>query len=77
MTIIWQWHESDPETGSLTPPQRVFDRCWFWFASDDLPPEWMPHLWFLEDEWREMRSYGDTCVMRYYPGTARTQEPTP
>jgi hypothetical protein len=35
----------------------------------------MPHLWRLADEWDEMRSYGDTCVMRYYP--APQEEPTP
>lgn len=75
MTIIWQWHESDPETGNLTPPERLFDRCWFWFDSDDSTPEWMPSLRYHENEWREMGSYGDSCVMRYYP--APPQEATP
>ena len=75
MTIIWQWHESDPEKGNLTPPQRVFDRCWFWFDSDDSTPEWMPTLWGHEDEWREKDSYGDSCVMRYYPAPQEEAAP--
>ena len=75
MTIIWQWHESDPGASTLAHHEPRFDQCWFWRADDDDPPEWMPHLWRLADEWDEMRSYGDTCVMRYYP--APQEEPTP
>lgn len=58
--VTWQWFDTDPETGRLSPG---------WYSWCDGGP-WMPAYLSFRTEWEKAFGWGYQSIMRYWPGEA-------